>query len=234
MKKLLPAVIVFCVCLLAAAQTPVPEGASPNFKAMRACSATVKTESGSGTGVTVVRKGTTYFWTCNHVTADAKSISLSKRMVSVDKPIGSLDFAAELVCASPKYDLSLCKVLQTDFVGTDTEFYADCIPDVGLHVYHVGSMLGPDGEGSLSFGILSLLNRKIPGLRALPVDQYIMTSAPGSSGGGIWTPDGRCLGLVTGGYYPSAITAVVPVRQMRDFAKEFNCEWALDPSVEMP
>jgi hypothetical protein len=64
-------------------------------------------------------------------------------------------------------------------------------------------------------------------------DQTSCMGYPGSSGGGVYTTDGKCIGLLVLGAGPG-LNFIVPGRRMLVWARKMKIEWALDPTVPMP
>jgi len=56
---------------------------------------------------------------------------------------------------------------------------------------------------------------------------------PGSSGGGVYTRDGKCIGLLVRGAGPG-LNFIVPTRRMLPWAKKMKIEWAMNPAVPVP
>lgn len=95
---------------------------------------------------------------------------------------------------------------------------------------HVGSLLGQLGSNSMTEGIMSQHGRLI---NKMVFDQTTVTAFPGSSGGGVYTEDGRCVGLVLRGA-GETFNLIVPVRRIRAWSKHAGIEWAVDDKVKMP
>jgi hypothetical protein len=64
-------------------------------------------------------------------------------------------------------------------------------------------------------------------------DQTTVTAFPGSSGGGVYTKDGRLVGLVLRGA-GETFNLIAPVRRIHDWSKRASIEWAVDDEVKMP
>jgi len=102
-------------------------------------------------------------------------------------------------------------------------------------------LLGQVGSNSMTRGIMSKVGRvlDIGNGEGTVFDQTTVTAFPGSSGGGVYLSDknednsGKYVGMLVRGA-GEGFNFVVPVRRMRDWAKEVNAEWALDPDAETP
>ena len=56
---------------------------------------------------------------------------------------------------------------------------------------------------------------------------------PGSSGGGVWTEDGKYMGMVVRGS-GETFNLIVPIRRIRAWAKRVNVEFVFDPKIKAP
>jgi hypothetical protein len=211
---------------------------------------------GEGSGVVKTRKGESgedenLVWTAAHVVdnlrhtkeiIDSKSGSkrtvvefddamVVKSLVEDGRFVGKVEFYAEVIRFSADEDLALLRIRKKGFVHSSVAFDLDeKIPPVGAKLLHVGSLLGQLGSNSMTEGIMSqhgrLIDKRI-------FDQTTVTAFPGSSGGGVYLPDGRLVGLVLRGA-GETFNLIVPVRRMRDWAKRAGVEWAIDDAVPMP
>jgi hypothetical protein len=225
-------------------------------------SATVLSDNTSGSGVCFTRKdggdSRTFCWTAAHVIAPLRktreviingatktSVEFSDAVILNDlyengRRVGETRFEAKVVKYSDADrgdDLALLEVRKRNFLPLDcsVEFYAGT-PKIGAHLLHVGSLLGQMGSNSLTGGILSRVGRVIEDLGpdGKVFDQVQCTSMPGSSGGGVFEESsGKCIGLLVRGA-GEGFGLVVPVRRMREWAKDAKVEWAMDRKVAMP
>lgn len=160
--------------------------------------------------------------------SDAKIV---KSLVEDGRAVGKLEMFAEVIRFSSEEDLALLRVRKKNFVSASAQFYLDeKIPEIGTSLLHVGSLLGQLGSNSMTTGIMSqhgrLINKKI-------FDQTTVAAFPGSSGGGVYLTDGRFIGMVVRGA-GETFNLVVPVRRMKDWAKQANVLWAMDDAVPVP
>ena len=137
-------------------------------------------------------------------------------------------------------DIALLEVRLSNYTTKTTTFYlGDKIPGIGTELIHVGSLLGDIGSNSLTTGVTSQVGRllSINGNYAEAIyDQTSTVAFPGSSGGGCFNQEtGQYIGMLTAGIRDAqGFHWYVPVRRMRDWAKEMNLEWAMDATASMP
>lgn len=188
-----------------------------------------------GTGVTVRRGGELFVLTAWHVVAGNRQEVAEKPPVFRDVLVSQYRLkdgklcekkvcSAEIVAFSDQdggFDLALLRVRDARFSEWDTAFTEDVW--VGEPVYHVGCFYGGQGVMSFSDGTLSQMGRMI---KDRVYDQVTTTNFPGSSGGGVFDADGRCVGLIdrrlgeTFGY-------IIPVREIRLWAEKNGMSWVL-------
>lgn len=231
----------------------------PGF--LQTISVKVKTSDGkggewNGSGVAITRKDSTgtndvtFIWTAAHLFHHNNNIisiiffgqsgtndpiidhaMLEQPIVKNGEVIGKTNILAKLIKYSDSvsgHDLAVLKV-DGKFFNTNTVTFASDkeLPRVGDPLYSVTS---PYGEiNSFSTGVYSFIGR---------MDDYIFDQTtcviyPGSSGGGIFSPDGKCLGLTTVMRAPS-LNYSIPIRRMRKWAKQEHIEWTIDPNFPMP
>ena len=211
--------------------------------------------SGEGSGEIMTRKfpnGETvnFFWTAAHVvdnlrktrtiidpkTGTPKTVvefddaKIVKSLTEDGRNVGKMELFAEVIRYSAEEDLALLRLRKKNFVSVTVEFYLeDNIPVISTPLLHVGSLLGQLGSNSMTTGIMSqhgrLINKKV-------YDQTTVAAFPGSSGGGVYTKDGRMIGMLVRGA-GETFNLIVPVRRMQKWAKSAGVEWALDHKVKM-
>lgn len=131
-------------------------------------------------------------------------------------------------------DLALMLVRQFEFEDLDvtTTFRYEMV-DVGLDLWHCGSLLGQMGANSMTKGIMSQQGRVNKGK---VYDQTTVSAFPGSSGGGVFLVENDVpmyVGMITRGA-GETFNLMVPVRRMQKWAKRMNVEWLLDTDVPTP
>ena len=118
------------------------------------------------------------------------------------------DYKAALVGASPAHDIAVLKIgigFQRPApvpLGTSHDL------KVGQKVFAIGNPFGLDW--TLTTGIVSALDRSLPGEGSRVIDNLIQTDAainPGNSGGPLLDSAGRLIGINTAIYSPSGASA---------------------------
>lgn len=118
------------------------------------------------------------------------------------------DYKAALVGASPAHDIAVLKIgigFQQPVpvpIGTSNDL------KVGQKVFAIGNPFGLDW--TLTTGIVSALDRSLPGGDGRTIDNLIQTDAainPGNSGGPLLDSAGRLIGINTAIYSPSGASA---------------------------
>jgi len=217
------------------------------YRQLQEVSVKVISARGSGSGVVFTRniagKQKTFVWTAGHVIDGLQQDDGSFAHVTVlvemrtvhGKFVCKKSLPAKVIAFSDPdngQDLALLEVLDdgAQLTWLHSAKFADAsIQPVGTEIIHVGSTAGL--FNSVSLGIISQTDRDLgDGLR---YDQTTSMAYPGSSGGGVYTRNGECIGLLTRGIGPG-LNFFVPMRRVRAWAKEEGIEWALDRNVPVP
>src|SRR5271157_3009867 len=218
---------------------------------LQAVSVLVKVHGGSGSGTLVTRQvgdvTKTYVWTAGHVVREE---------MKKDKKTGAVTFGNVLICQEFRYkgksigksevqakviaysdpemgeDLALLEILQDDFrpltISARFDLTAEVQP-IGTKLVHVGCTQGR--YNSVSYGVISQTDIDL--LKTGKMFEQTSTMAyPGSSGGGMYLEDGNYIGMLTRGV-GAGLNFIVPMRRILPWAKSMNCEWALDPKIEV-
>ena len=218
-------------------------------------SVTIKAGFSEGSGVIYVRDDQCFVWTAAHVvdglrstrkvvdpkTGQQKTVvefsdaKVVKTLIESGRTVGRYELDAQVVKytdATYGEDLAILRVRAKGQFKSGVTFYeGESPPDLGTRLFHVGSLLGSVGSGSMTDGIVSQHGRLIG---KTIFDQTNATSFPGSSGGGIYLADkGTYIGMLVRGA-GEGFSLYVPVRRMRAWAKTAGVEWAMNPKVEMP
>jgi len=138
-------------------------------------------------GSGVIFRADGYVLTNNHVVAEGDAIRV--RLASGE----SLE--AEVVGTDPQSDLAVLKV---DRVGLPAVAIRSTSPRVGEVAIAIGSPFGLDT--SVTAGVVSALNRNIPGPDGTVIGGVVQTDAainPGNSGGPLVDREGRLIGINT-------------------------------------
>lgn len=216
-------------------------------------SVTVVSNGGQGSGVIKVRDGVSYVWTAGHVVADNRNVRTvvdsvthsTKYLVTFDdvvvirdiiedgRLVGSVTSFAQIIKYSDAdfgADLALLRIRKQNFSSYSAKFYlvAESLP-VGESLIHVGSMRGHAGANSYTTGVLSQYGRLIG---TTVYDQVSTVAQPGSSGCGVFTKDGRYVGMLVRGYAGTeAFNFISPIRRIVEWSKAHGVYWALDDAA---
>ncbi len=202
----------------------------------------VVVDGGSGSGVLFCREVAgewkTFVWTAGHVAKNLQRADKTFKNAAIKfqrRYCGTIlkewEREAKVIACGNQYtgeDLALLEIVGKYNSISSVEFSDNEVEIVGTEVIHVGSTAG--FYNSMSLGIVSQTDREF---RGKSYDQTSTMAYPGSSGGGVYTTDGKCIGLVTLGVGPG-LNFYVPVRRMRAWAKKEGIEWAIDASVPVP
>lgn len=202
----------------------VSRGAN-KYQLAQAKTVLVKVDDGSGSGVVIHRGDKTFVWTARHVVETNTVVILDRQLRVNGHKSGHLVFAAKVLATFPEVDAALlwvdCPV--TAFEGAE---FSGATPVPGTTLFHVGNFLGELFDGSVSRGILSQVgvHPNVPGWHWTLTDQTDLTALPGSSGGPVFSEDGKVVGLIVGGPL-QGVSCYIPVRELLRGAKRF--EWAI-------
>ena len=174
--------------------------------------------SGSGSGFVLSKDG--YIATNAHVVKDATQIEVfleSNAKSSYQADIVALDEATDIAVIKLKDAPNLTPV---SFGDSNTILR-------GEKVYAIGNPLGLTFYGSITEGIVSGLNRRVPSRDGQYVfDYYIQTDAAldhGNSGGVLVNEYGEVLGIVTMGFGSTStpkIGVAIPINEARTVINE--------------
>ncbi len=118
------------------------------------------------------------------------------------------DYKAALVGASPAHDIAVLKIGIGFQRPTPVPLGTSNDLQVGQKVFAIGNPFGLDW--TLTTGIVSALDRSLPGEQGHTIDNLIQTDAainPGNSGGPLLDSAGRLIGINTAIYSPSGVSA---------------------------
>lgn len=203
-----------------------PIGALPVPTMLQAASVTVIAGESMGSGFIVVRAGRVFVWTARHVIDKETTVGVFHDFISNGNRFARRGWVAHVIKADEKADLALLEVDHFAAVLTPgVEFYSGPVPAVGTEICHVGSFFGERFPGSYSTGVISAVGR-FDGDGDGPFDQVSCPAFPGSSGGGVFLMDGRCIGMLVR-QSASTLDFLIPVRVIREWAKQNAVEFAL-------
>ncbi len=149
----------------------------------------VAVEQGSGQGTGVVIAGDGYVLTNSHV------VRGDRQATRVRLPTGD-ELSAELVGDDPESDLAVLRVSGPRL--TPLALHESRRLRVGQLVVAIGNPLR--FEGSVTLGVVSALERALPGPRGTLFEGLVQTDAainPGNSGGPLLDADGAVVGINT-------------------------------------
>lgn len=234
-----------------------------NVNAMVSASVMIEATGGVGSGVAFRNGKDVFVWTAAHVVAGARKnadvlgkdgsvrqvstfsdVLLSQELFQDGRKGGFESVYAKVIRYSDRQDLCLLKT-RVAWPKGSVRFAGDAEAVVGSPIWHVGSMSGSRGCNSLTEGLMSAIGRlRIGGspeeVQSSDVyDQVALTAHPGSSGGGVFlkASSAPCIGLVIEFLGPGKLPGVLciaPVRRMREFARDANCQWAMSAEVPVP
>jgi hypothetical protein len=221
----------------------------------------VVTSKSSGSGTAVRNGKATFVWTVGHVIEPIKSFNkvlnqktqatetkikfddviLRQTLFDNGRKIGEYDRYGRVLRVSPKHDIALLEIYGDGWPLKTVELLpTDRVVERSEDLWHVGNMHGPAAPNSLSkilFSNSGLLRNgtKINNLSADTVafDHYTGVAHRGSSGGGIFNQSGQLVGMVSQFAHTDSLGSFlgVPSWRIRAFAKQYNCEWAVDKKI---
>lgn len=230
---------------------PLPKDV-PSY--LQEISVTLHAGTSQGSGVIKTRNGINYVWTAAHVVRQLRKTrtiidtnsGTTKTVVEFDdakvvkelledgRSVGRLEMDAEVIRYSNSdngEDLAILRVRKKNFVSSSVQFHLEeKIPSVGTELYHCGSLLGQMGSNSMTRGIMSQHGRVLNGI---VYDQSTCAAFPGSSGGGVYLRDGRCVGFIVRGA-GETFNLMVPMRRVVKWAKKAGVEFAIDDNAPVP
>lgn len=220
-------------------------------------SVTVVTDRGSGSGVVITKNvdgaNRQFILTAGHVVdslrhthkivnskgaevdkVEFKDAKIVKELQEDGRRVGQMFFDAKVIKFSDYLtgdDIAVLEVYKSDLIQGTTEFnLSEKDLALGTDLYHVGSFLGLNGHNSLTKGIVSQNGRLIDGK---PYCQVAVGAFPGSSGGGVFTNDGKYAGMLVRGA-GETFNLIVPMTRIKKWCKKNDLEWLIDPIVPVP
>jgi 2-alkenal reductase len=156
--------------------------------------------AGSGTGFVWDSNG--HIVTNNHVVENGTSIFVRFASAEIVK--------ADLVGRAPNHDLAVIRLQRGTNQPPPIPLGSAADLKVGQMAYAIGNPFGLDQ--SLTLGVISALERRLPTSGGREVSNVIQTDAainPGNSGGPLLDSAGRLIGVTTAIYSPSGANAGV-------------------------
>lgn len=147
-------------------------------------------QSGEGSGVVYSEDG--YIITNYHVISDAVTSSNSKIEVFIGNS-SSDSYSADVVGYNISCDLAVIKINATGL--TPVEFGNSDQLSVGQYVVTIGAPGGLEFMGSVTYGIISGLNRTVSTDSSIKLIQTDAAINPGNSGGALLDCEGKLIGI---------------------------------------
>lgn len=179
---------------------------------------------GIGSGILLHKWGRTYVITAAHVVrCEVKGTNFTMYAYQ-----GTNTWKLKLVNVSVGHDLALLRVESPGLVGRSIRWFdpLGVPPLVGTRVIHIGNLFG-DMSHSFSEGLVSRIGVSPSIDPDMDYDQSTAVVYSGSSGGGMFTLDGRCIGIVTLSRGPQ-VNLFVPVRRIHLWARENDLLWLFE------
>jgi hypothetical protein len=165
---------------------------------------------------------------------------ISQQVVKDGKPVCVINLTAKVVFYSAceeddpdGQDLALLLVQGDKIIDINTTFNVKDIMGVGVGLIHCGT---PKGQHqSVTTGIVSFVGRgvKFPSGATSIFDQICVSALPGSSGGGIWTQDGKYVGMLVR-QTDENFNLMIPTRRIKVWADALNAAWIYDVGATLP
>ncbi len=145
--------------------------------------------------------------------------------------VGKFEYKASVLCCDRVEDLALLRIQSNSCLFSNVTFSDkfEAVPLTG-QVVHVGSILGELYTNSVSVGLVAAHGRVIENKL---FDQATFAGTHGSSGGGVFDLEGKCVGIVL----MSAGTNInfyCPLRRLKEWSEAQEVQWAIDSKVAMP
>ncbi|MBI3336336.1 hypothetical protein HYZ98_02095 [Candidatus Peregrinibacteria bacterium] len=204
-----------------------------NLRHLSALTVQVKTPFGEGSGLLVKSGDTPYCWTAGylveHLYYEEKEAGRKWNSASIIIPKGDgfCLIPADVIRYSDPLAPALLRLRESLPLPVSTVF-AESTPAVDTQVYHVGCF-PPSSPSFTTKGTVTTIGEVYGGHTYDAVSQMGLS---GSGGGGVFTKDGTCLGMMMLGR--NAGDLILPAREIRQWAKDKNVLWALDSTAPMP
>lgn len=217
----------------------------------------VKAPDSSGSGVMVTAKdGSHYVFTAGHLldacvkptrcidlnngsekwSTSYPDVTVFRSEVEDGREVATHSYHARVIRHSSGergYDLALLRLYKKGLASDVAEF-TSAVPDCGTAIWHIGSTWGKAGENTTSKGIFSNVGRL--GKHGQIFDQVTVSFDSGSSGGGVFLEDGKCIGLVLEGNAGCVahMAYIRPTREIQKWAKQVGVDFLFDRTRPVP
>lgn len=188
----------------------------------------VEASTGYGTGFVVQRGNKLFVWTANHVIGNDNEVKIRSIIRFASTKVGESTFAAKVIARDAAMDIALLHLEAPPSYFESVTFGPIAAADVGTEVYHVGNFFGPALDNSVSTGIVSQVGVSDDSFswQWIIADQASCAIVSGSSGGPIFSGDGKVIGVAVA--RRDVASFFVPVRALAVFAEANNVRFALD------
>ncbi|NLN49044.1 MAG: trypsin-like serine protease [Clostridiales bacterium] len=167
-----------------------------------------------GTGSGIIIDGEGHIATNNHVVENSNDIIVVLN--------NGKELPAKVIGKDAATDLAVIKVEEKNLpyaeLGDSSKL------DVGELAVAVGSPMGTDFAGSVTAGIISGLNRKVPiGERTMTLIQTDAAINPGNSGGALVNSEGKVIGINTIKFAESRVEGMgfaIPINEAKPIIKQ--------------
>lgn len=167
---------------------------------------------GTGSGIIIDAQG--HIATNNHVVEDSNDIIVVLN--------NGEELAAKVVGRDAATDLAVIKVDEKNLpyaeLGDSSKL------EVGELAVAIGSPMGTDYAGSVTAGIISGLNRKVPvGDRSMTLIQTDAAINPGNSGGALVNSEGKVVGINTVKFIESRVEGMgfaIPINEAKPIIQQ--------------
>lgn len=200
--------------------------------------------NGHGSGVLkTIKSGNdniSYVWTVAHLIQNTPGVDLAKKIypeiyitqsrVVDNKIVNKNQSLVDVVLCDPDEDLMLLKIKQKNFSDRSVKFYLEekNIP-LRTQLWGVDNHIGKDSACVFRKGILSNNTTTVEGKS---YDLITMPTIRGCSGSGVYTENGKLLGLMAMAK-DSTWAFSIPTKRIVVWAKKNKVEWAIqDPKVK--
>jgi len=150
-------------------------------------------QESSGEGSGVIYKSDGYIITNYHVIKSALSGSSSKIEVFLGSDLESQSYQATVVGYNISSDLAVIKINATGLTAVEIADSSEL--KVGQYVITVGNPGGLEFMDSVTYGVVSGLNRKVSSDSEIPLIQTDAAINPGNSGGALVNTAGKLVGI---------------------------------------
>ena len=157
----------------------------------------------------------------------SSSISVYKHRVNNNgTKIGEDQWFADLIFINYSRDIAILRVNGCKDLISNTVFYSDKIIRLGTPIYHVSCFI------PYSYSVMGCMISNpdfiLESDKKNTFDKIDCVAVGGSSGGGVFTMDGQCIGLLSIAYKGARCSLIIPIRCIRECASKNNMGWVFE------